>query len=122
MSFFVPRLIGWGRTYEWLALSDEIDAARACAWGLVNEVVAADGLLDRAIAMAGRIARMPGLAPQLTKQLLRRSMTATLAEQLEHEVELQGAALAAPDQARARDEAVRRLRDGIPVRRGGAGE
>jgi len=122
VSFFVPRLIGWGRTYEWLALSDEIDAARACAWGLVNEVVAADGLLDRAIAMAGRIARMPGLAPQLTKQLLRRSMTATLAEQLEHEVELQGAALAAPDQARARDEAVRRLRDGIAVRRGGAGE
>jgi enoyl-CoA hydratase len=44
----LPRLIGWGRA-RWLVMTAEnIDAARALAWGLVD-VVAPDGGLDAAV-------------------------------------------------------------------------
>jgi len=44
----LPRLIGWGRA-RWLVMTGEnIDAATALAWGLVD-VVAPDGDLDAAI-------------------------------------------------------------------------
>jgi enoyl-CoA hydratase/carnithine racemase len=44
----LPRLIGWGRA-RWLVMTAEnIDAATALAWGLVD-VVAAEGGLDAAV-------------------------------------------------------------------------
>jgi enoyl-CoA hydratase/carnithine racemase len=44
----LPRLIGWGRA-RWLVMTAEnIDAATALAWGLVD-VVAAEGGLDEAV-------------------------------------------------------------------------
>ena len=35
----LPRLIGWGRTSRLLLTAETIDAAKAEAWGLVEEVV-----------------------------------------------------------------------------------
>ena len=35
----LPGLIGWGRTRQWLLTGETIDAARALAWGLVEDVV-----------------------------------------------------------------------------------
>lgn len=40
----LPGLIGWGRTRRLLLLGETIGAAEALAWGLVERVVAADGL------------------------------------------------------------------------------
>jgi enoyl-CoA hydratase/carnithine racemase len=40
----LPQLIGWGRTRQWLLTGDTIDAPKAHAWGLVEEVVPADRL------------------------------------------------------------------------------
>jgi enoyl-CoA hydratase/carnithine racemase len=40
----LPRLIGWGRTRQWLLTGDTIDAATAYAWGLVEEVTSAEQL------------------------------------------------------------------------------
>jgi enoyl-CoA hydratase/carnithine racemase len=40
----LPQLIGWGRTRQWLLTGDTIDAAKALAWGLVEEVVPEDQL------------------------------------------------------------------------------
>jgi enoyl-CoA hydratase len=50
---------------------DPIDAARAYALGLVNEVVAPDRVLDAAVALAERIARNGPLAVRATKELVR---------------------------------------------------
>jgi enoyl-CoA hydratase len=50
---------------------DNIDAARAYALGLVNEVVPAAEVLDAAIALAERIARNGPLGLQATKELMR---------------------------------------------------
>jgi enoyl-CoA hydratase/carnithine racemase len=44
----LPRLIGWGRTSRLLLTAETIDAAKAEAWGLVEEMVPA-GELDAAI-------------------------------------------------------------------------
>lgn len=50
---------------------DNIDAARAYALGLVNEVVPAERVVDAAIAFAERIARNGPLGLQATKELMR---------------------------------------------------
>ena len=39
-SFFIHRLLGNARAFEWMASGRRLNAARAHAWGLVNEVVA----------------------------------------------------------------------------------
>ena len=54
---------------------DLIDAARAQALGLVNEVVPASKVVDAAIALAERIAKNGPLALQATKQLVRTAST-----------------------------------------------
>ena len=38
-SFFIHRLLGNARAFEWMASGRRLTAARAHAWGLVNEVV-----------------------------------------------------------------------------------
>jgi enoyl-CoA hydratase/carnithine racemase len=50
---------------------DLIDAERAAALGLVNQVVPADEVLDAAVALAERIAANGPLGLQATKQLVR---------------------------------------------------
>lgn len=42
----LPELIGWGRARRLVFTGEMIDAAKACEWGLVEEVVAADTLDD----------------------------------------------------------------------------
>jgi enoyl-CoA hydratase len=48
-----------------------VDAPRAAAMGLVNRVVAADALMDEALALAGRVAANGPLGVALTKRLMR---------------------------------------------------
>jgi enoyl-CoA hydratase len=64
------RQIGPGHT-KYLALSGQrISAAQALQFGLVHEVVDADGLLTRAKALAREIASRAPVSVQLTKQLV----------------------------------------------------
>ena len=49
----LPGLIGWGRTRELLLWGENIDAATALAWGLVEHVVA-PGELNAAVERAAR--------------------------------------------------------------------
>ena len=103
-SFFVPRLVGYSRALDWLCSSRVLSAEEASAWGLVNEVVPHDQLLDRVQERAVELAAMPGRAVELTKQLLARTSIRVLAEQLELEVAQQTQAVADPDRARARSD------------------
>jgi 2-(1,2-epoxy-1,2-dihydrophenyl)acetyl-CoA isomerase len=108
-TWFIPRIVGWSRAFDWLATSEEISATRALEWGFVNEVVTPDDVLDRTIAKARQLADMPGDAVGLTKMLLHRSWSSTLGEQLEREAEAQPLALLAPGRAEARAAMVARL-------------
>jgi 2-(1,2-epoxy-1,2-dihydrophenyl)acetyl-CoA isomerase len=96
-TYFVTRLVGQPRAFEWLCSGRRLTAAEAHAWGIVSEVVEADGLAARAAELAGQLARLPTRAIAMTKRLLDRAPTATLADQLEWEAELQTAATQTAD-------------------------
>src|SRR3954469_8666675 len=58
-SYFVTRILGAARAFEWLASGKKLTAAEAHAWGLVTEVVEADRLAARTAELAARLADMP---------------------------------------------------------------
>lgn len=62
----MPAAAGWSRAMKWLLTGDEFDAAEALAMGLVAEVVADGAQLDRAVALAERMASRAPLAVQAT--------------------------------------------------------
>lgn len=59
---------GWGDAMYHLLLCDEFDAARAHKIGLVQEVVPAGQQVERAVALAERIAQNAPLGVQVTKE------------------------------------------------------
>jgi 2-(1,2-epoxy-1,2-dihydrophenyl)acetyl-CoA isomerase len=96
-TFFVTRLLGSGRAFEWLTSGRKLLAAEAQAWGLVSEIVDAEALAKRAGELAAGLAEMPTQAIAMTKRLVDHAATATLDEQLEREAQLQAAATATAD-------------------------
>jgi 2-(1,2-epoxy-1,2-dihydrophenyl)acetyl-CoA isomerase len=96
-TFFVRRLLGYARAFEWLCSGRRLTAAEAHAWGLVSEVVSAEGLAGRAAAVAAELAALPTAAIGMTKRLLDHAETATLEQQLAREAQLQTAATQSED-------------------------
>ena len=84
-SYHLVRALGYTRAYELLLGGGRLDAAQAREWGLVNEVVPAAELLTHAVALAARLAALPGVSGQVTKRLLKAAHRHALAEQLELE-------------------------------------
>jgi enoyl-CoA hydratase/carnithine racemase len=64
------RLLGVARAKELALLRERVDAAEALRLGLVTEVVEPGEALDRAVALAQRLADLPPLAVALTKQAI----------------------------------------------------
>ena len=96
-TFFVTRLIGYARAFEWLCSGRKLTAAEAHAWGLVSEVVDAETLPARTAEVAAGLAALPTKGIGMTKRLLDRAGTSTLGEQPEWEAELQTAATRSDD-------------------------
>jgi 2-(1,2-epoxy-1,2-dihydrophenyl)acetyl-CoA isomerase len=96
-SFFIPRLLGYERAFEWLASGKQLTAGDAHAWGFVSEVVEGGKLAQRAAAVAAELATQPTRAIGMTKRLLDRAGSGTLDAQLELEAQLQAAAAASED-------------------------
>jgi 2-(1,2-epoxy-1,2-dihydrophenyl)acetyl-CoA isomerase len=96
-TYFVQRLLGTARAFEWLTSGRRLTAAEAHAWGLVSEVVEADRLLARAAELAAELAAMPTRGIALTKRLLDHAEHTTLEEQLELEAQLQAVATQTAD-------------------------
>jgi 2-(1,2-epoxy-1,2-dihydrophenyl)acetyl-CoA isomerase len=96
-SFFIVRLLGQARAFEWMTSNRKLTAAEAHAWGLVSEVVDADRLPERAAEVAATYAAAPTRGIGMTKRLFEHAATATLDEQLELEAQLQSAATRTDD-------------------------
>ena len=96
-TFFVTRLLGPSRAFEWLASGRRLTAAEAHAWGLVSEVVEADVLSQHVAELAAKLAAMPTRGIGMTKRLVEHAWTARLEEQLEREAQLQAAATQTDD-------------------------
>jgi 2-(1,2-epoxy-1,2-dihydrophenyl)acetyl-CoA isomerase len=91
-SFFIARLLGPARAFEWMTSGRTLTAAEAEEWGLVSEVVEADALEGHVAELAGRLGAMPTRAIGMTKRLFDRAADSTLEDQLEFEAQLQSAA------------------------------
>ena len=91
-TWFVHRLLGYARAFEWMASNRRVGAEEALAWGLVSEVVPADGFAGRVAELAEWYGALPTRAVAMTKQLFEHAYGASLDEQLKLEAELQQAA------------------------------
>jgi 2-(1,2-epoxy-1,2-dihydrophenyl)acetyl-CoA isomerase len=96
-SYFVTRILGPARAFEWLTSGRKLTAAEAHAWGLVSEVVAADALAGSGAELAAKLAALPTRGIGMTKRLLDHAVGASLEEQLEREAQLQTAATQTED-------------------------
>jgi 2-(1,2-epoxy-1,2-dihydrophenyl)acetyl-CoA isomerase len=96
-TYFIHRLLGASRAFEWMSSNRRLTAPDAHAWGLVSEVTDAEGLPARAAELAATYAALPTRAIGMTKRLFDHADTATLEEQLEMEAQLQGAATQTDD-------------------------
>ncbi|MBA2460927.1 MAG: enoyl-CoA hydratase/isomerase family protein, partial [Actinobacteria bacterium] len=52
-SFFIRRLLGTARAFDWMTTNKRLTAAEAHAWGLVNEVVEGANLASHVAEVAG---------------------------------------------------------------------
>ena len=96
-TYFVRRLLGTARAFEWMTSGRRLSAVEALEWGLVSEVVEDEKLAKRAAERAAELAAMPTRGIGLTKRLFDHAENATLEEQLELEAQLQTAATQTAD-------------------------
>lgn len=96
-TYFIHRLLGASRAFEWMTSGRKLAAAEALEWGLVSEVVADETLAARAAELAGMYAQAPTKAIGMTKRLFDHADNATLDAQLELEAQLQAAATQTDD-------------------------
>jgi 2-(1,2-epoxy-1,2-dihydrophenyl)acetyl-CoA isomerase len=96
-TYFVTRLLGYARAFEWLCTGRRLSAAEAHAWGIVSEVVEADAFPARVAEFAAELAALPTSAIAMTKRLLDRAAASTLDAQLAWEAQLQAAATQTDD-------------------------
>ena len=96
-TFFITRLLGPARAFEWMSSNRRLTAAEAHAWGLVSEVIEADSFAARVAERAAELAAAPTRAIALTKRLYDEAATSTLEEQLEREAAAQAEAAQTDD-------------------------
>src|SRR6266480_159594 len=76
-TYFLQRLLGTARAFEWMTSNRRLTAAEAHAWGLVSEVVEADSFPARLAERAAELAAGPTYAIAETKKLYDQATTAT---------------------------------------------
>jgi enoyl-CoA hydratase/carnithine racemase len=84
-AYLLPRLVGFGRAMELLALGDDVSAERALEIGLATQVVEDAEFPAAAEALARRLADGPAFAYSTTKVLLTRELDLDLAGAIELE-------------------------------------
>jgi 2-(1,2-epoxy-1,2-dihydrophenyl)acetyl-CoA isomerase len=96
-TFFVTRLLGSARAFEWMTSGRRVSAQEALGLGLVSEVVPDERLAERAAERAAELASLPTRGIAYSKRLFDSADRATLEEQLELEAQLQAAATRTDD-------------------------
>jgi 2-(1,2-epoxy-1,2-dihydrophenyl)acetyl-CoA isomerase len=96
-TYFISRLLGSARAFEWMTSGRKLSAAEAHAWGLVSEVAEDEELPARSADLAAQLAAMPTRGVGMTKLLFDEAANNTLEEQLELEALLQTAATQTAD-------------------------
>jgi len=84
-TYFLPRLIGYGKAAELIFTARPFDAREALEIGAINHVFPHHRLMPEAINIAKQIAAMPPTAVQKSKEILRHGMQSTLDQVVQHE-------------------------------------
>ena len=84
-TYLLPRLIGRARAMEMALMGNKITAPKALEWGLVNEVVAEDALMETANVKASELANGPTQALALMRALIWDSADRTFDAQIHAE-------------------------------------
>lgn len=88
-TWMLPRLVGITRAMDLMLTGRKIDAQTAQEWGLVNQVVPDDELIQVVNALALTFATGPTKGIGYIKQAIRYASHSTLGEALEYEADLQ---------------------------------
>ncbi|WP_422026511.1 enoyl-CoA hydratase-related protein [Roseovarius sp.] len=96
-TLFIPRTAGRTRALSMMLLGERIGAAQARDWGLVWAVHPPERLADEARATAERVAALPPLAAQRTKQLVNAATDDALDAQLDLERDYQAELAGTPE-------------------------
>ena len=84
-TYFLPRLIGYGKAAELIFTARPFDAREALEIGAINHVIPHHRLMPEAKKIAKQIASMPPTAVQKSKEILRHGMQSTLDQVIQHE-------------------------------------
>ena len=95
--FFIQRLLGTPRAFEWMASGRRLSAAEALEWGLVSEVVEDARFPARIAELAATWAALPTRAVAMTKRLFDHAERASLDDTLLLEADLQAQATQSED-------------------------
>ncbi|MBI4547366.1 MAG: enoyl-CoA hydratase/isomerase family protein [Ignavibacteriae bacterium] len=87
--FFLPRLVGMAKAFEYASTGKDISADEAERVGLVNKVVPPDQLEQETMTLAKKLAEAPTKAIGLIKRTLNKSLAADLDTVLDYEAYLQ---------------------------------
>jgi 2-(1,2-epoxy-1,2-dihydrophenyl)acetyl-CoA isomerase len=100
-TWHLPRLIGARRAAQAYLRNTPIEAAEALEWGMINDIVPAEELRSRALALATELAHGPTRAFARIRALMRDSWRNDLATQLQLEIEALKATAGTADAAEA---------------------
>ena len=87
--WFLPRLVGMTRAFEYAATGRDISAEEALQVGLANKVVPPDQLEKVTMEWASQLAKSPTKAVGLIKRTLNKAMTIDLDALLDYEAYIQ---------------------------------
>ena len=88
-TFFLPRLIGFQKASALMLLGYKVYAEEAVNLGMIYKVFNAEDFFADVTVLAEKMAKMPTKALGMTKQLLNKSMSNNLVEQLTMESKFQ---------------------------------
>ena len=88
-TYFLPRLVGPSKALELIWSAEMVEAEEAERIGLVNRVVPHEAFREAVDEVAGRLAEKPALPIRRAKEAVRRSLSSSLEEMLDVEVEAQ---------------------------------
>jgi 2-(1,2-epoxy-1,2-dihydrophenyl)acetyl-CoA isomerase len=81
----LPQVVGIAKALEMMFTAKMVESEEALRIGLANEVAPADQLIDRAMAIAERIASLPPVAIAMAKQTVLRGYGKSLDDQLAYQ-------------------------------------
>ena len=88
-TFYLPRLIGFGKASALMMLADNVTGEEAEKMGMIYKAVEDEKLNEEAMNAAIKLANMPTVGIGLTKRLLNSSMTNNIEQQLREEGKVQ---------------------------------